>query len=147
MKTNVPPEQEASPQGGSPESGASPALTKTQAGRRRILGAALGAPVIYTLPTGAAQAARSNLCEDDETGSSAIQDVTVDQNKKVYDANGHEICELDNQTGTCVRDSRTWVYQGTEASESTSGEGTLVTQSCWTSMGTGYTGKIWSNYG
>ena len=148
MKTNVPPEQEASPQGTSPEAGASPALTKTQAARRRILGATLGAPVIYTLPSGALQAASSSLCEDDLSGNSAIQNVTVNQNKKVYDGST-EICKLDNNDGTCEYNGRTWVYTGTEPSGNASGNGTLVTHSCWTSMGTSASliGTNWSNLG
>jgi len=63
MKMNVPPEQEASPPGSSPESGDSPALTKKQNARRRILAATMGAPLIYTLPSGAQEAASSSHCE------------------------------------------------------------------------------------
>ena len=63
MKMNVPPEQESSPQGTSPEPGDEHALTKKQNARRRILGATMAAPLIYTLPSGAQEAASSSHCE------------------------------------------------------------------------------------
>ena len=150
MKTNVPPEQEASPQGTSPEPGASPALTKTQVARRRILGATLGAPVIYTLPSGALQAASSSLCEDDP--ANVIQ-VTVRNDDTVRNVSGAQtsICTLNDQD-SCVIDGQTWIYQGSSPSGSGAGgagNGRLVTQSCWTSMGTSASliGTNWSNLG
>ena len=157
MKTNVPPEQEASPQGGSPESCASPALTKTQAARRRILGATLGAPLIYTLPSGAAQAARSNLCEDNTgTGGSAIDPVEVQRfnNPDRYEVtkDGADICELDAD-GECLYQSKTWIYNGDLPNNPGNGnvvnDGRLVTHSCWTSMGNtaSLIGTNWSNLG
>ena len=150
MKTNVPPEQEASPQGTSPESDASPALTKTQATRRRILGATFGAPLIYTLPSGALQAASSSLCEDN---SANYKTVTVNEDGNVRlstESAGKPLCKLDGDQ--CVlSDGSRWVYQGTPYSETTEGQGTLFTQSCWTSMGTGTSASLigtnWSNLG
>ena len=105
MKMNVPPEQEASPQGSSPESGDSPALTKTQAARRRILGATMGAPLIYTLPSGAFEAASSSHCEFRDESTEAF-------------AGGD-----DPPHGT-VREEDGFVSDGTQ----------WVSGSCWSSM-------------
>jgi hypothetical protein len=63
MKQSTPPEQQAGPTGPSPEPSESRALTKRQAARRRLLGASLGTPLIYTLPSGANEAASSSRCE------------------------------------------------------------------------------------
>ena len=162
MKTNVPPEQEASAQGTSPECGASPALTKTQAARRRIIGATLGAPVIYTLPSGAAQAARSNLCEDNTgDGGSAIDPVSVQKVQDNDDAVTYEVTRPNNSTsdlickldanGECLYDNKKWVYNGTFPDDTNNpvDGGRLVTQSCWASMGntTSLIGTNWSNLG
>jgi hypothetical protein len=156
MKMNVPPEQEESPQVTSPESSDSPALTKRQAARRRILGAALGAPVIYTLPSGAAQAARSNLCEDNS--DSALDPVRVQGSQSggtttfEVKKGGVDICVLDAD-GECVYQNKTWIYDGTYPTNPGGGnavdDGRLVTQSCWTSMGnaTSLIGTNWSNLG
>ena len=135
MKTNVPPEQEASPQGTSPEAGASPALTKTQATRRRILGATLGAPVIYTLPSGALQAATSSMCEDNPENYKTVT-VNDDGNVRLSTANGGQpLCTLEGNECVLSEDGSKWIYEGTEYSETGGdGNGTLYTQSCWTSM-------------
>lgn len=69
MRMNVPPEQEASPQGTSPESEGTPSLSTKQGTRRRLLGATLGVPLIYTLQSGAKVAAGSADCADPDSTS------------------------------------------------------------------------------
>ena len=70
MKKSVPPEQEASPQGASPESEGTPSPSTKQGTRRRLLGAALGVPLIYTLQSGAKVAAGSADCADPNANTS-----------------------------------------------------------------------------
>ena len=161
MKMNVPPEQEASPPGSSPESGDAPALTKTQATRRRILGAALGAPVIYTLPSGALQAASSSLCESDSALDPVqVQRIEQGQNPVVYEVtqgsgpNKLDICDLNTDPvlvdPECGYQGKTWVYDGELPTKTGTGNaetGRLVTHSCWTSMGTGAAGTNWVDLG
>lgn len=63
MKQSKAPEQQSNSTGTSHGSGQSHSLTNSQKARRRLLGATLGAPVIYTLSSGASQAASSSYCE------------------------------------------------------------------------------------
>ena len=109
MKMNAPPEQEASPQGTSPESGASPALTKKQNARRRILAATMGAPLIYTLPSGAQEAASSSHCEFREESTEPFA--------------GQGQGQAGPKWGT-VREEDGFVSDGTQ----------WVSGSCWSSM-------------
>ena len=63
MSQNKFPEEQAGPSEVPPETGFSRPIDQKRAARRRILGAALGAPLIYTLPVGAQGANTSQGCE------------------------------------------------------------------------------------
>ena len=138
MKTNVPPEQEASPQGTSPESGASSRLSTRQATRRRILAATVGAPVIYTVAGASGAAlARSSTCENNP-GSVFTQVNVTGRNVTATDPDTGTIlsCTLDPvgqqpESGPLpcvgVDDGRTYWYDR-------GGDNALYTGSCWTSL-------------
>ena len=67
MKINAPPEQEASPSGLPPDPNNGGSASGKQETRRRVLGMALGAPLIYTIPNGAAMARSSNACDGEDS--------------------------------------------------------------------------------
>ena len=136
MKINLPPDQEASPPGSSPESGDSPDLTTRQATRRRLLAVTVGAPVIYTVAgASGAAVARSSTC--DNNAGSVFPNVEV---------NGRNVTATDPDTGTtvmctleppgqqadtgplpCTDGGRTYWYDRC-------GDNALYTGSCWTSL-------------
>ena len=66
MSRNKSLEEQTSPSESPPGSGGRQSLDKKRATRRRILGATLGTPLIYTLPVGAQEARTSQKCELNE---------------------------------------------------------------------------------
>ena len=79
MKQNLPPDQRRRAPGPSHESSTSAASKDKQAVRRRLVGATLGAPVIYTLSSGAAFA-RGSSCmanPDNYRGGAKVVDSTA----------------------------------------------------------------------
>ena len=80
MKQNLPPDQRRRAPGPSHESSTSAASKDKQAVRRRLVGATLGAPVIYTLSSGAAFA-RGSSCSmanpDNYRGGAKVVDSTA----------------------------------------------------------------------
>ena len=98
--------------------------TTTLQNRRRLLKAAGMAPVIYTLPAGAATAAGSVSCADDGNN---ILDVDNVEGETV--TAGNVSCELGNDNKTCTTD------EGVEyVFEENNQGGTITAGSCWTSL-------------
>jgi hypothetical protein len=87
--------------------------------RRRILKAAVGAPVIYTLSSGAALAAASSVSCLDRAGN-------VIDDQAFFDATGMRLAEVESlQTGSAVRiDGHEYVYDN----------GEFIAASCWASL-------------
>ena len=81
MSQNKFPEEQAGPSEVPPETGFSRPIDQKRAARRRILGAALGAPLIYTLPVGAREANTSQGCEYRED-STAVQESRPEEDGK-----------------------------------------------------------------
>ena len=108
--------------------------TTTQQNRRRLLKAAGMAPVIYTLPTGAATAAGSVMCRANFGNHyDNAQRVGNNSNNVRIGSTGPKFCEL---TGTADG-----VGEVCETSENAGDyvfdehNGTLTTRSCWASLG------------
>ena len=81
MKTNEPTEQGRNPSNAMPETDDTQCSPR-QLARRRILQAAAGAPVVFTLPTGTALANSSSACVGDRAGENPTQ-VTLMSDKWV----------------------------------------------------------------
>ena len=102
--------------------------TTTLQNRRRLLKAAGMAPVIYTLPAGAATAAGSVSCADDENNVLHVNR----SGRNVDQIDGDVSCELPAGGGdgsTCTTD------EGVEyVFEENNQGGTITAGSCWTSL-------------
>ena len=102
--------------------------TTTLQNRRRLLKAAGMAPVIYTLPAGAATAAGSVSCADDEDNV-----LTVKRSGRNVVSNDETVsCQLPSGGGSgdvCTTDDGTeYIFEGNNQG------GEITAGSCWTSL-------------
>ena len=95
--------------------------------RRELLKAAVGAPAIFTLSSGSAQAARSFMCE-----SHVANNVSVSHSSVVNGASENNAFLGVGETR--VVDGQAYVVAGVAGGESGDPTYSLVTASCWASI-------------